>query len=270
MRKTLHSALGAIVAVLLALPALGQGHLGEHALPDGRCLVGENINGFCLYCGGIGQPLCPSMGNHCSDESDRYHPVLIGNVPYCMRTDPEDNKKGNCGFQGKPACVKDLVQCQTGFLQVAATGSFCIACGEIGQPCCVSPRRELQCNTDAECTRNPTAYAWDHPETLLERGTCVAKSWMSYIKSGKTFNVVLDATPNKIGTLAAGMTYSVTYQNGAFTCTGFNLGTGAVGTWTYSNANVDTFQISLWGVVFTFNDRGEVFLSGLLIGHLRQ
>jgi|WetSurMetagenome_2_1015567.scaffolds.fasta_scaffold81715_2 hypothetical protein len=95
-------------------------------------------------------------------------------------------------------------------------------------------------------------------------------TWMGYIKSGKTFNVILDATSNRIGNLAAGRTYSVTYQNGALICTGFNLGTGAVGTWTYSNANLGAFQISLWGAPFTFNEKDEVFSSGSLAGRLRQ
>jgi hypothetical protein len=101
-----------------------------------------------------------------------------------------------------------------------------------------------------------------------ESGT--ASTWMSRIKMGSPFNVVLDATSSNIGTLAAGRTYTVTYRNGAFTCTGFNLGTGGVGTWTYSNVNIDAFTISLWGAAFTFNERGEVFLLGSLAGHLRQ
>ena len=63
--------------------------------------------------------------------------------------------------------------------------------------------------------------------------------------------------------------YGVTFNNGAFACTGWNLNTRGVGTWVYSNANLDAWQISLWGAVFTFNERGEVFLSGRLAGHLQ-
>ncbi len=103
------------------------------------------------------------------------------------------------------------------------------------------------------------------PGGIPEKGN----GWMHRIRSGNPFQVALDQRRDPVGTLAGGGTYSVVYRNGAFTCTGFNLGTRAVGTWTYSNANLDASQISLWGAVFTFNEAGEVFLSNALAGHLR-
>ncbi len=103
------------------------------------------------------------------------------------------------------------------------------------------------------------------PEGVKDQG----RGWMRRIRSGDSFQVVLDQRREPIGSLAGGGTYSVVYRNGAFICTGFNLYTHAVGTWTYSNANLDASQITLWGAVFTFNEAGEVFYFNALAGHLR-
>lgn len=92
--------------------------------------------------------------------------------------------------------------------------------------------------------------------------------WMQRISSGASFRVALDATSGRIGNLAGGEVYTLTFRNGSFTCTGLNMGTGGVGTWVYSNANLNAWEISLWGAVYTFNERGEVFRSGRLAGHL--
>ncbi len=97
-------------------------------------------------------------------------------------------------------------------------------------------------------------------------------SWQEYILSGKTFYMIFDKTSGKfdhIGTLKMGETYQLTYTNGKFICTGFNLGTNNVGTWAYSNCDPRQMKISLWGRGYTYNEKGDIIDSQYgLVGHL--
>ena len=97
-------------------------------------------------------------------------------------------------------------------------------------------------------------------------------SWQEYIISGKTFYMIFDKTSGKfdhIGTLKMGETYTLTYTNGKFICTGFNLGTNNVGTWAYSNCDPRQMKISLWGRGYTYNEKGDIIDSQYgLVGHL--
>ena len=168
----LHSVGAAACFILLASSTFAQGNLGGPPRPDGTCLAGENINGICLYCGGIGEPVCPSMHGVCSDRSSGFNLVFLnGPRPgwYCMRNQPQDRTIGYCGFQGMPACEGTIVPCQTGFFE----SGFCIACGEVGEPCRISPSKELRCAPEATCTREPRDYVIGRIETLNDRGICV-------------------------------------------------------------------------------------------------
>jgi hypothetical protein len=108
-------------------------------------------------------------------------------------------------------------------------------------------------------------------------------AWIHYIKSGHPFKVVFDKTKGKfddskytgdwhtdpMGTLKGGETYTVVYKKGNFECTGFNQGTGNVGTWTYSNANPSDSLISLWGRVYVFAGNGDVYDPTYgVVGHM--
>jgi len=106
-------------------------------------------------------------------------------------------------------------------------------------------------------------------------------SWKELILSHKKFLVKFDNTSDKfddsrysgandpMGTLKGGETYSVIYTSMGFTCTGFNQGTGSVGTWTYSNANPSEMKISLWGRVYEFTESGDVLdIQYGHVGHL--
>jgi hypothetical protein len=45
----------------------------------------------------------------------------------------------------------------------------------------------------------------------------------------------------------------------SFSCTGYSESSGKVITSTYSNANLNNKQISLWGRVYTFGEDGKVY-----------
>lgn len=87
-------------------------------------------------------------------------------------------------------------------------------------------------------------------------GKIITGNWISYIKSGSNFKARLDYS---YGTIVAGETYNVVYKNGEFYVTGYNGGTGLVGTWNYKNADPDFNEISLWGAKFKFNDLGILY-----------
>ncbi len=107
--------------------------------------------------------------------------------------------------------------------------------------------------------------------------------WLQYIKSGRDFKVVFDKTADKfndsrytgdyrtdpMGTIKGGETYAIIYKNGSFAATGYNQGTGQVGTWAYSNARPENNQFSLWGRIYKFDEKGNVYDSKYgLVGHL--
>jgi hypothetical protein len=96
--------------------------------------------------------------------------------------------------------------------------------------------------------------------------------WREKILNGTPFKVVFKPNTPNMGTLKGGQTYTVYYRNGGFTCSGYNIGLGTNGTFTYTNANPAQDRISLWGRVFTYNkNNGEVFdVKYGLVGHLSQ
>jgi len=106
--------------------------------------------------------------------------------------------------------------------------------------------------------------------------------WIAYIRSGRPFQVIFDATDKKfddsvysgdwgtdpMGTLKGGETYRLTYANGKFKCTGFNQGTGSIGTWAYIG-DPEGGLISLWGRLFNFDGKGRVWDQDFgIVGHL--
>jgi hypothetical protein len=101
------------------------------------------------------------------------------------------------------------------------------------------------------------------------------EAWSRAIESGRQIKVVFDKTAGKfddriytgnyqtdpMGTLQGGETYIVQYANGHFDCTGYNQGTGNLGTWSYPDAPAKPAdnRMSLWGRVYTFDDLGNVY-----------
>jgi hypothetical protein len=109
-----------------------------------------------------------------------------------------------------------------------------------------------------------------------------AVDWMRHLQSGQPVHVVLDRTADKfddrefkghgdpMGTLRGGDTYTVVWDDGVFVCTGFNQGTGQIGTWKYSNADLAKRQLSLWGRPVKFKRNGRVLDPEYgWVGHLR-
>lgn len=102
-----------------------------------------------------------------------------------------------------------------------------------------------------------------YSQNLLSQTTELIKQ----IKSGTKFQVVLNY---KLGTLVAGKTYDVVYTNGWFSVTGYNKKFKTIGTWSYENADPNLSEISLWGAVYVFDGKGNLYnkdkgLSGRLI-----
>jgi len=104
-------------------------------------------------------------------------------------------------------------------------------------------------------------------------------NWKEHILSGKSFKIVLaytnfddpESANGPLGSIKAGNTYSCTYKSSQFTCYGYNQSTHGNGSWTYSNANPNNGEISVWGRVFTFNTDGEVYDSQYgLVGFLSK
>lgn len=106
--------------------------------------------------------------------------------------------------------------------------------------------------------------------------------WQAYINEGSEFEIKFDETYAKfddstytgdyrtdpLGSIMGGETYTCKYSAGNFSCTGFNQGAGAIGTWEYSNGSVKDSVISLWGREFVFDGTGRVFDEEWgLVGH---
>jgi hypothetical protein len=83
------------------------------------------------------------------------------------------------------------------------------------------------------------------------------KSMKEALLAGETVRVKLN-TEKYLGTLQPNGEYDVIYKNGTFSVTGFNLGSNTVGTWDYSNANINNNKLSLWGGVFGFDGAGNL------------
>lgn len=73
-----------------------------------------------------------------------------------------------------------------------------------------------------------------------------------------------------MGTLKAGETYQVTYYGGQYITRGFNEGSNSVISAAYSNASPREGLISLWGLLFAFDSRGNIYNSQYgIVGTLR-
>jgi len=98
-----------------------------------------------------------------------------------------------------------------------------------------------------------------------------------------TWEVVYDETASKfddsswtgpstdpMGTLLGGSTYTAVYNysTGGYTVTGFNEGAQAVATWTYTNANINNNQLSMWGAVHTIRGNEVYDSTWGLVGHI--
>jgi hypothetical protein len=77
---------------------------------------------------------------------------------------------------------------------------------------------------------------------------------MSHVPDSKRFTG--DSDP--LGTLWKGSCYTVSYANGGWNVSGYNEGRRRSGLWSYSNADPNQKEISLWGRVFRFTEGGEV------------
>jgi len=76
-----------------------------------------------------------------------------------------------------------------------------------------------------------------------------------------------------MGSLKVGETYEVSFQDGKWTCTGFNEFSNCVGTWTYPEMGFTPHgnQINLWGRGYVFDGKGAVLDYDYgLVGHLRM
>lgn len=111
------------------------------------------------------------------------------------------------------------------------------------------------------------------------------RTWLDYIQSGRVFLVIFDKTKDKfddriytgnyqtdpMGTLKGGEIYAVRYLGSqlGFETTGYNQDARAIGTWTYNNAVLESYSVSLWGRIYTYSPEGEVFDREYgLVGHL--
>ncbi|MEW5736451.1 MAG: hypothetical protein AB1921_16520 [Thermodesulfobacteriota bacterium] len=118
----------------------------------------------------------------------------------------------------------------------------------------------------------PAPAVEDVAKSTEQEGPARTMDWRTYILSGCPFQVIFDSTADKfddsvytgdyktdpMGTLKGGETYTVVYEDGKFSCTGFNQGAGRTGTWTYENADPSRRVISLWGRCYTFDEQGNV------------
>ena len=150
-------------------------------------------------------------------------------------------------------------------------------------------------------------YAWDsHPSD--NSGSIIAdvslnkvgsgsidseelSGWVEYISEGNRFSVVFNKTAGKfndsnytgdwktdpLGSVKGGETYSCTF-NGSYSCTGFYQTSEKIVTMSGADADPNSRQISLWGLVLSFDENGNVYSSGGsihknnygLVGELRK
>lgn len=99
-------------------------------------------------------------------------------------------------------------------------------------------------------------YVFDGKGNLFDKsglaGSITLKTnWATYIESGKKFKAKLD---NDHGTIKKGEVYDIIYSSDQFIVTGYNNGLKRKGTWQYKNAKPEDNEISIWGVVFTFDE----------------
>lgn len=76
---------------------------------------------------------------------------------------------------------------------------------------------------------------------------------MKHIKDSKSAK-----GPNPLGNLWKGSCYVVEYRKGGWTVMGYNKGRKETIPATYRNADPNKNEISLWGIVFKFNEDGRL------------
>ena len=131
----------------------------------------------------------------------------------------------------------------------------------------------------------PLPYSKNPYKLLVTAGTAAKVAWAEIIRSGKPFKVFFDAATTKfndegwlgandpMGTLKGGETYTVQLNPSTqeWKVTGFNEGTGGVGTWTYQGASPDNCQLNLWGRIYLFTPEGRVIDQDYgWVGHLQE
>ncbi|KST69661.1 hypothetical protein [Mastigocoleus testarum] len=96
------------------------------------------------------------------------------------------------------------------------------------------------------------------------------RSIIDHIKSGKLFVVYFKQGINNIGTLKAGTSYEVIYENRGFVTYGQRVGEEDFFCYIpgYSNANINKNEISLWNAIFTFDENKKIYYQGRIIGNL--
>jgi len=99
--------------------------------------------------------------------------------------------------------------------------------------------------------------------TMVDALVAGSKIQVKFDSVGSKFNdsnYTGNYTTDPMGTLKGGETYTVNFDksNGAFAVHGFNQGSGAAGTWTYSNGDVKNGVISLWGRNYFLNQNAQV------------
>lgn len=95
--------------------------------------------------------------------------------------------------------------------------------------------------------------------------------WIIWIESGKEVQIFLQSgqlddaawsgnwQTDPLGTIKAGETYTLRYENGRFVATGFHEKNQRVETHTTSGINPKDGHVSIWGRTFAFDGKGQVW-----------
>jgi len=132
--------------------------------------------------------------------------------------------------------------------------------------------------TPAQPSMPPAPGGRPSPAPVPARPSGVCQ-WVSLIASGRPFLVVFDLAKfddtgwngpaDPMGALKAGEHYEVTYHGAGFQCTGFDESTNRAGTRSSGGADPRDGLLSLWGRVFAFDGKGQVWDPDFgLVGHL--
>ncbi len=140
-----------IACLALVFPGAGAqalGLFGERPLPDGRCVEGDNIDGWCQHCGSPGERCCNEQPR-CKDMRDGYQCEGNPGRERCERMLERDFFEPYCGWPGTPPCRRSDGGPPYCHYRALVSGRICIHCGLLRQPCC--PDTEFTCDY-GECT----------------------------------------------------------------------------------------------------------------------
>ncbi len=141
---------------------------------------------------------------------------------------------------------------------------------------------KLSCSSDKNRISGTWGYcesnAHDSLTLIRDSDNQEPSGWIEYISQGNRFSVVLNKTADKfddskgytrwetspLGAVKGGETYSCIYSGEAFSCTGFYQTTGKVETINLARWSADPTKkkISIWGLILTFDEKGNVFSLG--------